>query len=41
MQNFTEGQQFRYCGLGAKFEEVIITGDPNEMKVSHRPQGPL
>ncbi|KAF9532595.1 flavoprotein [Crepidotus variabilis] len=27
-----QGQQLRYCGLGAKFEDVIIKGDPNDMK---------
>lgn len=33
--SFTEGQQLRYCGFGAKFEEVIIKGNPGEMKVNH------
>ncbi|PPQ70061.1 hypothetical protein CVT26_013385 [Gymnopilus dilepis] len=27
-----QGQQLRYCGLGAKFEEVIVKGDPGELK---------
>jgi NADPH-dependent 2,4-dienoyl-CoA reductase/sulfur reductase-like enzyme/nitrite reductase/ring-hydroxylating ferredoxin subunit len=27
-----QGQQLRYCGLGAKHEDVIIKGDPGEMK---------
>ncbi|KAF8150754.1 flavoprotein [Crassisporium funariophilum] len=27
-----QGTQLRYCGLGAKYEDVIIKGDPNEMK---------
>jgi hypothetical protein len=29
-----EGQQLRYCGVGAQFEDVIIKGNPGEMKVS-------
>jgi hypothetical protein len=29
-----EGQQLRYCGVGANFEEVIIQGNPDELKVS-------
>ena len=28
-----EGQQLRYCGIGSKYEEIIIKGDPMEMKV--------
>lgn len=27
-----QGQQLRYCGIGAGFEDVIIKGNPNEMK---------
>ncbi|KAF9237628.1 hypothetical protein BU15DRAFT_75823 [Melanogaster broomeanus] len=27
-----QGQQLRYCGLGAGFDDVIINGDPGEMK---------
>ncbi|KIM40012.1 hypothetical protein M413DRAFT_446902 [Hebeloma cylindrosporum] len=27
-----QGQQLRYCGLGAKFEDVIVKGDPGDMK---------
>ncbi|KAF5327184.1 hypothetical protein D9619_004398 [Psilocybe cf. subviscida] len=27
-----QGQQLRYCGIGSKYEEVIIKGDPMEMK---------
>ncbi|EIN09781.1 hypothetical protein PUNSTDRAFT_51954 [Punctularia strigosozonata HHB-11173 SS5] len=27
-----QGQQLRYCGVGAGFEDVIIKGDPGEMK---------
>lgn len=29
-----EGQQLRYCGFGADYDDVIIHGDPGEMKVS-------
>lgn len=29
----TEGQQLRYCGVGSKFEEVIIQGNPDDLKV--------
>ncbi len=28
-----EGQQLRYCGVGAGFEEVIIDGNLDELKV--------
>ncbi|KAF9453451.1 hypothetical protein P691DRAFT_800718 [Macrolepiota fuliginosa MF-IS2] len=28
----TQGQQLRYCGIGHGYDEVIIKGDPNEMK---------
>ena len=28
-----EGQQLRYCGIGTGYEDVIIKGNPNEMKV--------
>ncbi|KAI6039787.1 hypothetical protein EDC04DRAFT_1612968 [Pisolithus marmoratus] len=28
-----QGQQLRYCGTGAGYEDVIIKGDPGEMKV--------
>jgi NADPH-dependent 2,4-dienoyl-CoA reductase/sulfur reductase-like enzyme len=27
-----QGQQLRYCGIGSKYEEIIIKGDPMEMK---------
>ncbi|KAF9223461.1 hypothetical protein BS17DRAFT_781899 [Gyrodon lividus] len=27
-----QGQQLRYCGLGAGFDDVIINGNPDEMK---------
>jgi apoptosis-inducing factor 3 len=27
-----EGQQLRYVGAGGEFEDVIIKGDPAEMK---------
>ncbi|KAH9925457.1 hypothetical protein B0H21DRAFT_764397 [Amylocystis lapponica] len=27
-----QGQQLRYCGVGAGFDDVIIQGDPGEMK---------
>ncbi|KAH7912323.1 hypothetical protein BJ138DRAFT_1134802 [Hygrophoropsis aurantiaca] len=27
-----QGQQLRYCGLGADFDDVIIKGNPGEMK---------
>ncbi|TFK72981.1 flavo protein [Pluteus cervinus] len=27
-----QGQQLRYCGLGHGYDDVIITGDPGEMK---------
>ncbi|ESK86596.1 rhodocoxin reductase [Moniliophthora roreri MCA 2997] len=27
-----QGQQLRYCGYGVGFDDVIIKGDPNEMK---------
>lgn len=30
---YTEGQQLRYCGYGAKFEDVIIKGEPADLKV--------
>ena len=29
-----QGQQLRYCGVGAGFEDVIIKGNPQEMKAS-------
>ena len=29
----SEGQQLRYCGYGVGYEDVIITGNPDEMKV--------
>lgn len=29
-----EGQQLRYCGLGVDYDDVIIHGNPGEMKVS-------
>jgi apoptosis-inducing factor 3 len=28
-----EGQQLRYCGYGAKYEDILIKGDPNDLKV--------
>jgi hypothetical protein len=28
-----EGQQLRYCGYGAKHDDVFIKGDPNDLKV--------
>ncbi|KAI0926250.1 hypothetical protein AcW1_008468 [Taiwanofungus camphoratus] len=28
----SQGQQLRYCGVGAGFDDVIIQGDPDEMK---------
>jgi NADPH-dependent 2,4-dienoyl-CoA reductase/sulfur reductase-like enzyme len=27
-----QGQQLRYCGIGAKHEDVIINGEPDDMK---------
>lgn len=30
---FAEGQQLRYCGVGAGYEDVIIDGDLDAMKV--------
>ncbi|KAI0316418.1 flavoprotein [Amylostereum chailletii] len=27
-----QGQQLRYCGVGAGYDDIIIQGDPNEMK---------
>jgi hypothetical protein len=30
-----EGQQLRYCGVGADFEEVIIQGNSDDLKVSN------
>ena len=32
-----EGQQLRYCGYGAKHDDVYIKGDPNDMKVLEHP----
>lgn len=29
-----EGQQLRYVGLGVGFDDVIVKGNPAEMKVS-------
>lgn len=29
----SEGQQLRYCGFGVGFDDVIIKGDPSQMKV--------
>ena len=29
-----EGQQLRYCGVGAGFDDVIVDGDLDAMKVS-------
>jgi len=29
-----QGQQLRYCGVGAGFEDVIIVGNPDEMEVA-------
>ena len=31
----SEGQQLRYCGFGAKHEDVIIKGEPDDMKVGN------
>lgn len=31
----SEGQQLRYCGFGAKHEDVIIKGEPGDMKVGN------
>ena len=28
-----EGQQLRYCGYGAKHDDIFIKGDPNDLKV--------
>ena len=28
-----EGQQLRYCGVGAGFDDVYIDGNPEELKV--------
>ena len=32
-----EGQQLRYCGYGAKHDDIFIKGDPNELKVFDYP----
>lgn len=29
-----EGQQLRYCGVGHKYDRVIVKGNPDELKVS-------
>jgi hypothetical protein len=29
----SEGQQLRYCGSGFGYDDVIIMGDPDDMKV--------
>jgi hypothetical protein len=29
-----EGQQLRYCGNGVGYDDVIIKGNPDDMKVS-------
>ncbi|KAF7985675.1 hypothetical protein HWV62_2223 [Athelia sp. TMB] len=29
---FPEGQQLRYCGIGAGFDDIFIKGDPDELK---------
>lgn len=31
----SEGQQLRYCGLGAGYDDIIIHGNIGEMKVTH------
>ena len=31
-----QGQQLRYCGVGAGFDEVIINGSTEEMKACSR-----
>ena len=31
--SIVEGQQLRYCGYGAKHDDIFIKGDPNELKV--------
>ena len=28
-----EGQNLRYCGIGAGYDDVVITGDLDELKV--------
>lgn len=28
-----EGQQLRYCGIGEGYDDIIIQGSPDEMKV--------
>lgn len=33
--SFSEGQQLRYCGSGVGYDDVIIDGNPDEMKVNH------
>ena len=30
---FTEGQQLRYCGVGAGYEDIIIDGSLDDLKV--------
>ena len=30
----SEGQQLRCCGVGAGYDDIIIDGNPEEMKVS-------
>ncbi|KAL1668337.1 hypothetical protein GGF50DRAFT_46647 [Schizophyllum commune] len=36
---FWSGQGVRYCGLGAKFEEVIVQGDPSSKFVAYYVKG--
>ncbi|KAL1744490.1 hypothetical protein HDZ31DRAFT_38619 [Schizophyllum fasciatum] len=36
---FWSGQGVRYCGLGAKFEEVILQGDPSSKFVAYYVKG--
>ena len=31
--SFTEGQQLRYCGVGAGYEDIIIDGSLDDLKV--------
>jgi hypothetical protein len=33
-----EGQQLRYVGLAASFDDVIVTGNPAEMKARRSPR---
>lgn len=33
LTSFVEGQQLRYCGIGVGYDDIIIKGNPEEMKV--------